>query len=698
LLVLVAAPFLYLLPYVLPFGISGFDISVGNDFRILYYNYKVYLLHFLSRLELPYWSPSEASGYPFFSNPFTQFYYPLNIPLALYYKLTGGYTSADHVRFTVLAFSIFSAGIFKWLRTFNLGLVPAFLSAFIVTASIGSLETLRFPNAIHTLCWIPWILFSVNRIFLAENKSGYIKYSFLLLVCIVCSVTAGYPYYLYYSLFIFAPYFIFFFFGYTRSNILKLEIKKTLSPAAAIIITSVIATVVCYPYLHSVSDLMNQTNGRSGGNYEYSTSSSETPLSTLGSLLYPPLSSIQTGFYLGLMSLFVLLVYFVKTNKTAGESKETRKWFLLIWIVLLVYITYGSGSLLFNLLWKYMPFFSSLREWGRMNKILLVLFSWLLAVAYSDLFKRIRNNNLYSGKTSIVLISVSALITVFTVICVVFNLTSTQWSEFFVNSKVEMLTQFSPAYSGMVKYVMSAYGYVFLLFSLFLMITLLVYYNSKRLQHLSGKKNLVFAFILVFSFAESYSFAPWLWIKAEKNKKRETLSIDYKEAFQTARTLTYKTVSLNNSYNTGLVEDWYYQSYVDFLRGNSTDTVSLYKFLGISTPMKLYLTSSIKHKDIKSFLSDADSSSAEISLVNYDGNSLEVNVKANVDGYLNFIDNWDEKWNATVNSNPVIVEKLFGTFKSVRIEKGINNVKFVYKPYSTSFGTVISCTVRILNE
>jgi hypothetical protein len=460
-----------------------------------------------------------------------------------------------------------------------------------------------------------------------------------------------------------------------------LEIKTIITPAIAIITASVIALAVCYPYLHSVSDLMNQTNGRGGGNYEYSTASAETPLSTLGSLIYPPLSSIQTGFYLGIMNLFVLLIYFVNTNKTEGDRKDRRKWILLLWIALLIYITYGSNSLLFNFLWKYMPFFSSLREWGRMNKILLILFSWLLAIAYSDLYNRIKYKNLYFRRTEVILISVSALILIFTLFSSVYNLTSIEWSEFFVNSKVEMFREFSPKYSEILKSVLSAFGFVFVLFPVLLMIILLMYYKSKRVQMLSEKINLVIIFIIIFSLFESFTLAPWLWIKAEKSKKREQLSIDNKALFQTPRTYLYKTLSLNNSYNTGIVGDWYYNSYTDFLKYYGSDTSGMNKLLGISTPDKLFFSSAINHTDIKSFLSDSDTSTGEITLVNYDGNSLEVNVKTNADGYLNFIDNWDEKWKATVNTNPVPIEKLFGTFKSVRITIGNNNVKFVYKPY-----------------
>jgi len=680
-LVLVIAPFVYLLPYVLPLNISGYDISVGNDFRILYYNYKVYLLHFLSRLEIPYWSPSEASGYPFYSNPFTQFFYPLNIPLALFYKLAGGYSSVDHHRFTVLAFSLLSVGIYKWLRTMKIDSVSAFISAFLVTSSIGSLEILRFPNAIHTLCWIPWILFSINKVFLSERKLSYLKYSILLFICAVCAITAGYPYYLYYALFIFVPYFAFFVFRYTRLNFLKCEKENIVIPVVTVLLSLVLVLSVCYPYLKSVSELMAQTNGRGGDNYEYSTASSETPLSTLGSLIYPPLSSVNTSFYLGLTNLFVMLLYFVNKSKTEVTNKDRMKWVLFLWIVLLVYITYASGSLLFDFLWKYLPFFSSLREWGRLNKIILILFAWLLGLAYSDLFKRIKNQNLYSKTSRIVLISVSSVIVLFTIVSSSFKFASTEWMSFFVNSKVEMFQQFSPNYTDILKTVLSGYGYVFSVFAVLMFFAILKYYKGEKILILSGRLNAVIIFIIAFSFLESYAFAPWLWIKAEKSKKRETLVIDNNSAFTSPRTFNYKTVSLINNYSTGIVADWYYKSYVRFLDNYGSDTLNINRLLGLNDGKKLFFTAGINHTDIASFLADSDTSFAEIKLINYSGNSLEVTVNNKSDGYLNFIDNWDAQWNATVNGNSENILKMFNTFKTVRITKGVNNVAFYFKPY-----------------
>ncbi|NJO17386.1 MAG: hypothetical protein HC877_17075 [Thioploca sp.] len=197
-------------PLIIP--LNGHYTAIGNDFIYLYYNYKVYLLDCLSHFRIPLWSPSEAVGYPFYSNPFTQSFYPLNIPLAIYYKLTGGSTPLEHQYFTVLGVSIFSLGLFYWLKSLKLNVSAILFATLVMSVSFKIIEILRFPNAIHTAAWYPWILFSLTK---SLQNSCYlkkiIKYNILLIFFIICFFTGGYPYYIYYSIFLFIPYFLTFF-------------------------------------------------------------------------------------------------------------------------------------------------------------------------------------------------------------------------------------------------------------------------------------------------------------------------------------------------------------------------------------------------------------------------------------------------------------------------------------------------------
>jgi hypothetical protein len=114
---------------------------------------------------------------------------------------------------------------------------------------------------------------------------------------------------------------------------------------------------------------------------------------------------------------------------------------------------------------------------------------------------------------------------------------------------------------------------------------------------------------------------------------------------------------------------------------HSYDTLSLNKLLGLNTGKKLFFSSEINYKDIKSYLADADSSVSEIIVIDYSGNSLDITVNSNTEGYVSFIDNCDDKWKVIVNNNPESIYKLFNTFKSVHINKGNNNIRFFYKPF-----------------
>ena len=55
------------------------SLEIGNDFEYLYYRPKLLVIEGLSRGTIPLWSPSEAAGYPLYSNPFAAVFYPLNL-------------------------------------------------------------------------------------------------------------------------------------------------------------------------------------------------------------------------------------------------------------------------------------------------------------------------------------------------------------------------------------------------------------------------------------------------------------------------------------------------------------------------------------------------------------------------------------------------------------------------------------------
>ncbi|MEO8210403.1 MAG: hypothetical protein ABI840_07565, partial [bacterium] len=376
-------PFIYCYKYII--NDQSYSMTIGNDFYILY-NYKVILLDKLSNFNLPLWSPSEGCGYPFYSNPFTQTFYPLNALLTVFYKINDGYSVADQQKFTILGLSIFALGLFLWLRSLKINLLYAVLAVCIVSVSSRVTEILRFTNAVHTIAWVPFILYGCT---LALNSRKNIKAGLIIFVSVIMMITAGYSYYVYYSIFLFFPYLLFLIFVRHKKycfteydfNIRKYFITLFISFTAAF--------AVCYPYLKGLKQLMDQTDSRVGDNFAFSTLHKFTFTDTIGSLFYPPASHIEGWYFFGMISilLVVCMYIYMLINRTRYKRQLIFLSIIAIWFVTVSYITYGENSYLFKFLWHYFPGFSRLRIFGRMNIIFLPVFAYLLAVAYGLFLK-----------------------------------------------------------------------------------------------------------------------------------------------------------------------------------------------------------------------------------------------------------------------------------------------------------------------
>lgn len=57
-------------------------------------------------------------------------------------------------------------------------------------------------------------------------------------------------------------------------------------------------------------------------------------------------------------------------------------------------------------------------------------------------------------------------------------------------------------------------------------------------------------------------------------------------------------------------------------------------------------------------------------------------LQSDTPGALVFADNWDRGWKATVDGRPAPIGLAFGTFKSVRVPRGLSRVELSYCPFS----------------
>jgi uncharacterized membrane protein YfhO len=153
------------------------------------------------------------------------------------------------------------------------------------------------------------------------------------------------------------------------------------------------------------------------------------------------------------------------------------------------------------------------------------------------------------------------------------------------------------------------------------------------------------------------------------------------QSFQYKRIDQNFTISLSPVFSAGVVENWYFNSYHQFLKNTGNEPEARKILLGVTDGTRIFFSESIQYPTVTSFLQDAARyASAAGRLVSYNGDELDWEIEAPTAGYLSFIDNWAPGWKAWVDEQPTQIEILFGTFKSVHLTPGRHKVRFRYQP------------------
>jgi hypothetical protein len=674
-------PFLFFFPRTIPVKDEFFII--GNDFIPISYTYKVYLLDFLSRMQFPLWSPSEAAGFPFFSSPFPQPFYPLNIPLAIGYLLNGGYSILDHQRFAVLGVSIFALGIYYWLRQFKLSLPAVATAALIAPVSFKISELIRYPIGLHTAAWYPWILLAMTLILKRKKGQSVWLGGILLVVSLYCLLTAGYLYFLYYSFFLFLPYLAIFLFPRMRTAFFPDQKSVSRANYRVLILSALAAGMISSPYLLHQVNLIRSVSARSGDDFQFSTAHVFNPMDTLGSLIFPPMSQTEGWYYFSLGALLLILL-FLGSSLLRLQSPEEKAWYqrnrikfyLVAWIAIISYITYGQDSVIFNFLWHYMPFFSTLRTWGRLNIVLVPLIALLISISTEfllSIFQRLPENDEGGGKVSfqryaLVLSSIYIPVLLIQLLLFAYGQVDRYWETYFYlfyRHKVFFL------YSGFAAYaLLLSGGFLFL---------------KNRLKVGLIGIHCIFCIIATLDLWHVGAYSWWAGTMTTGEDARTAYNIPGRiipESLLYNREVMLQPsqVSLKPTFSVGYAVDWYFQDYLDFYHAHNFEKEQRSILLSVDGWQRIFLSRAIDYETISAFLDDSTGYAGEYEVDFFNGDRLELTVHTEENGYISYIDNWDPYWQATVNGIDADVEKLFNAFKAVRVEEGTSKVIFHYKP------------------
>jgi hypothetical protein len=671
-------PILYLFSYVFP--INGKYTAIGNDFISLYFWHKVYLLANLSQFHLPLWSPSEAAGFPFYTNPFTQACYPFNIVLTTWYEIAGGYGPLDQQIFTVLGLSILALGLFMWLKLINKNIRAVLFAVLVMSVSFKITETTRFPNAVHSAAWYPWILYAITAIFFSKSIRAAIGFGILLCFSLICLCTGGYPYFAYYSQFLFVPYLLVFLIKPLRVRLIgqiQINWKRAI---ISLVLAGTAAGLICSPYILGVRHLVAQATDRGGMDYAYSTEHTFTITDTIGSLVYPPAASTEGWYFFSITALLIIIVYmFARKSSLWGDDADfapcnlTSKVFFLIWFGIITYITYGRDSYLFDFLWKYLPGFSRLRIWPRLNIILVPIIAWLLSLAYarfeSLLVNRTSADEGKKSKTLSLILILTAAYAVILAAQLFFLLNNT-----FHNYWLEYFKHLTPLRVKFITHGIAG----------FVCILAFVFFAGRVRAAFSRYAAAMLVILLAAAIFEMRPVAVRIWtyeVKTPQTRFKIDMNTIMANAFSVPRTDVYRTVTLTPAFNVGVIDNWYFDRYCRFLKNTRNEQDARKALLGVYDGTRVFFSDSIQHPTVTSFLNDAIRYRTMAGrLIYYSGEELNWEIDAPVNGYLSFIDNWEQGWKCFVDDKPAEIELLFGTFKSVHLAAGKHNVRFCYQP------------------
>jgi hypothetical protein len=682
-------PAIYLAPFLAPHGLQS-----RNDFGTLYFKYKVYLLDALvSTHRIPGWSPSEGCGYPFLANPFAAVLYPLNLPLSLFFRFAGGYSVFDHQVFTVLGLCIFSAGLYAWVRESGVGVRAALVAALVMSTSLKMTELQRFPNAMHAAAWFPWLLLGVAW---CRRSSTRIQGAAMIAASGIMVATAGYPYFLYYAQFLVLPYAAAIVWPRSRAILMASEENRPtpregLRTASAIAVGLATSLFVTGRYLSSIRSLLALTTDRDAADLEFATHHSEGVLGTVGSLVYPPAASAEGWFYFGQFPLLLIAFFVAGAFDPAKQRPRDRRLAIAIaaYALAVTSLTWGAGSPTFRLMWAVWPGFQKLRVWPRVHVVLVPALALLLARAWES-FEHLRKDA-QAGRSARRRLWWTAAATVAAVFIMQAAFLWTGYTHGYWQKLV------GPAGNS------RAWGYPPAAFMIFAAgAAILLSLALRRANRETPGLDLLAASFVVYTACDTAGIGLSQWasrrLPSDLVPLRANVASAPRESLTVPRTLAADTIQLGARYNAGVIPNWYYRSYVDFLRRSAGLTADeklrmirdeavpgMATLLGLGDGRRFFLVPGLELRSAAEFVDAAarfeTESGAKIDVGEYTGDVLVADVTTRLPGVLCFVDNAAPGWSATIDGRPAPIETVLGTFKAIHVAAGSSRVAMEYRAW-----------------
>ena len=691
-LILIIWPYLYLFPHTFQF------IEMGNDFELLYYSYKKYIFEFVRVGHFPLWSPSESSGYSLIFNPFAQYFYPVSWLLYGICILIGDLSKHTYLLYTIIGLSIYNVGQYFWLRSINIEKKYAFLSTLITCLGLKLTEILRFPNAVHTIAWFPWILFAIS---IASNKLNRIKSSLIIFSCSLMILTAGYPYYIFYALILFSSYFIFLLIPNVKKYVLNLEKFNNQNNYYFFLncfLPALLALIIVSPWFARIKNLMEITRDRNLHEIDFSITLSSNIIDQIGSWIFPPFSLSEGWYYFGSIITILILIYLI--NFLFDKNKTQKEKYIIYFLFFLFILNYqfaaAENSFLFKIIWNHVDLIKNFRSWSRMNIILIPIFALIISLS----LKKVIND-----KYKINIIPSILILTCLIVVAQIYFIEFSNIENYYWNTWQHKRIDYASTQLNYLSFFFRLYNsYIYSIFFIISAIGLIFFIKKKLFSK-------IYFLILVLTISELFFITNIQWAIPSKyydnndyNKLSQDPINDLKNAFLSNNLITVTKGNLyfrnqrkfNINYFDVFGIEKHTKIFDNYFNRNGTykknisefEKEYIDQFFALDKESKrIFFSKNINHKDIFSFIDDVNQTNQNhninifVDIEKYNGDQISIEVFNNIDGYITYIDNWSPGWLAELNNNRIKIDKLFDTYKSIKLNKGNNKIFMKYEAW-----------------
>ena len=696
---IIAYVLLILWPFIYFFPMTNELIVIGNDFDLIYFSYKKYIFEFFQEGQIPFWSPVEGAGFSLIYNPFAQFFYLPSWILYLISLIKGSFSLYDYMIYTIFGISIYLVGQFQWLKSLNYFSKKNiyFITLIVPTILIFS-NFLRFPNAIHTICWLPYLLLGIN--YCANNKNIF-KATALIFFSTLFIFTAGYPYFIIY-IFIFVSFYIL-----LVLFINNLNLKKIIRFFINISTPSILSLLISLPWLYGVSKTLEIAQDRNLYDYNYATEHTFNFLDILGSWFYPIISNTEGRYYFGIFISFLIIRYlfyfFMNLEKTDILEKKIFI-FILLSFLIISSLASTKDSYIFNFIWHQLDFIQNMRTWPRINILLVPIISLISLMSLTFFLNEIKNISLQKIKVKkILFFSNFILILIF---CLQFwfysnNIVDPYWNTWHEKRFIFAENFFSYPLSEII---MFGDGRINLISTVIVLIIINTLYFLSNKINLTYLNNFILVLILLSVVSEQFLNSNIQWglkewktkntnleYLAKENLKNNFTSPRSKEQVHGNNYFRDNVFSVNNFLNWG--NKYHNEIFWNYFLKNGKlkeitkiEKENIYEFYGLNTnKRKIFFSENINFKNPISFIDHSKNfettNNINYKINSFSNNQISIEFYSDSEGWLNYIDNHDNFWTAKINKNLVVIEKLMNSYKSIKFSAGNNVVNFKYEPF-----------------